>query len=52
VTVLRNLAFAGNNSSFKELEKLEARYSRALQRFDRASPHSPRQADHQRQSAG
>jgi hypothetical protein len=27
LTVLRNLAFAGNNSAFTELEKLEARYS-------------------------
>jgi hypothetical protein len=27
LTVLRNRAFAGNNSAFTELEKLEARYS-------------------------
>jgi hypothetical protein len=27
LTVLRNLAFAGNNGAFTELEKLEARYS-------------------------
>jgi hypothetical protein len=26
LTVLRNLAFAGNNSAFTELDKLEARY--------------------------
>ena len=27
LTVLRNLAFAGNNSAFTELDKLQARYS-------------------------